>query len=369
MSTLFQNVAQSQQYAAFRPTYPPAVYRRIIQALENTQQQGQGGLGVDVGCGSGQATLGLARVVAAAAAAADINATSTTNTFASAIYNANMKPPSSQPVLERVIGIDPSPAQIQQARHKLETNDTTTCSRPTVEFHIGNDTEIVKLIEGLHHAPHPHNNPAVTCITAAQAAHWFDLPMFYQQVDQLLVSGGVLALWTYGNLRLGSSGKVGSTDNNITSVAAAVQELEHKIMVELYEHILGDTYWDPRRRHAETMYRELPQIQTVLSSTSSNTYTTEYITNSGDVDNPDFSIRQTMTRPQLMGYLRSWSGYISYLQHNQISPGSTDDPVAEIDTWIANRQRAATTTTGTTPALPGTFQVEWPIAMLLSIKQ
>ena len=369
MSTLFQNIAQAQQYAAFRPTYPPAVYRRIIQALGKTKQKGREGLGVDVGCGSGQATLGLAHV----AAAADTNATTTTtttNTAASASGNANIKSSTSQPILERIIGIDPSPAQVQQARHKLETSDATACSRPTVEFHPGHDTEIVKVIEGLlHHAHHPHNNPVVTCITAAQAAHWFDLPMFYQQVDQLLVPGGVLALWTYGNLRLSISEKVDSTDNS-TSVATLVQELEHKIMVELYENILGDTYWDPRRRYAETLYRELPQIQSVLSSGCSSTYTTEYITNSNDTNdsnNPEFSIRQMMTRAQLMGYLRSWSGYISYLQHNQISLGSTADPVAEIDTWIANRQCASTT--GTATALPDTFQVEWPIAMLLSIKQ
>mmetsp|Transcript_33361 Transcript_33361/g.80733 ORF Transcript_33361/g.80733 Transcript_33361/m.80733 type:complete len:351 (-) Transcript_33361:130-1182(-) len=350
MSSLFQNVTQSKQYAAFRPTYPTAVYRRIVQALEKTKH---GGLGVDVGCGSGQATLGLARAVAAS---------STTTASANSNPNTTSSP---HPVLERIIGIDPSPAQVQQARHKLETSflqvdkeisqdGTTTRLLPSVEFHPGHDHDIVKTLQGLHLHLHLHPHHSVTCIIAAQAAHWFNLPAFYQQVDQLLVPGGVLALWTYGNLQL-------HTEKDAPN-AVVVQELQHKIMVELYEQILGDAYWDPRRHHAESLYRELPQIQTVLRC--NNKYTTEYITSNANNPDPDFFIRQTMTRPQLMGYLRSWSGYISYLQHHQISSGSTDDPVAKIDTWIANAQCA----TGT-PALPDAFQVEWPIAMLLSIKQ
>lgn len=39
-------------------------------------------------------------------------------------------------------------------------------------------------------------------LTAAQAAHWFDLPAFYAEARRVLVPGGVLALISYGVPRL-----------------------------------------------------------------------------------------------------------------------------------------------------------------------
>ncbi|MEY4581339.1 MAG: hypothetical protein RL701_6042, partial [Pseudomonadota bacterium] len=38
---------------------------------------------------------------------------------------------------------------------------------------------------------------SVDLVTAAQAAHWFDRPAFYQEVERVLRPGGVIALWTY----------------------------------------------------------------------------------------------------------------------------------------------------------------------------
>ncbi len=35
-------------------------------------------------------------------------------------------------------------------------------------------------------------------VTAAQAAHWFDLAAFYAEVRRVLRPGGVVALWCYG---------------------------------------------------------------------------------------------------------------------------------------------------------------------------
>ena len=38
---------------------------------------------------------------------------------------------------------------------------------------------------------------SVQLITACQAAHWFDLPQFFQEVDRVLIPHGVLALMGY----------------------------------------------------------------------------------------------------------------------------------------------------------------------------
>lgn len=43
---------------------------------------------------------------------------------------------------------------------------------------------------------------SVDLVTVAQAAHWFDLPLFYAEARRVLKPGGVIALWGYGRLVL-----------------------------------------------------------------------------------------------------------------------------------------------------------------------
>ncbi len=44
----------------------------------------------------------------------------------------------------------------------------------------------------------PHKNQSLCLITAAQAAHWFDLKQFYAEVNRTLKPMGVLAIYGYG---------------------------------------------------------------------------------------------------------------------------------------------------------------------------
>jgi SAM-dependent methyltransferase len=71
-------------------------------------------------------------------------------------------------------------------------------------------------------------------ITAAQAAHWFDLDAFYEEARRVGKPGGVLALITYGVIQV---------DPDITPI------IEH-----FYKDVVGP-YWPPERRHVEEGYR------------------------------------------------------------------------------------------------------------------
>src|SRR5262245_40543455 len=75
---------------------------------------------------------------------------------------------------EHVVATDPSAAQLAHAR-----------LHPRVEYRTAPERD-----SGL---------PPGSCdlVTAAQAAHWFDLPAFYAEADRVLRSGGVLAIWCY----------------------------------------------------------------------------------------------------------------------------------------------------------------------------
>lgn len=100
-------------------------------------------IALDVGCGNGQLTLGLAKHFTA------------------------------------VIGLDPSADQIAHAPHHKRIN---------------------YLVAPAERIPLPENS--VDLITAAQAAHWFNLPAFYTEVRRVAIPGGALALTSYGVLKL-----------------------------------------------------------------------------------------------------------------------------------------------------------------------
>lgn len=60
----------------------------------------------------------------------------------------------------------------------------------------------------------------------AQALHWFDLPAFFREVRRVAVDGGLLAVWSYGLLRI---------DPPIDA-----------LIEELYSDVVG-SFWPPQR--------------------------------------------------------------------------------------------------------------------------
>ncbi|MCD2517642.1 methyltransferase domain-containing protein [Massilia sp. G4R7] len=100
-------------------------------------------LAVDVGCGNGQLTRLLA------------------------------------PYFDQVVGLDPSADQIAHA-----------VPQDGVEYRCA-PAECLPLPDG-----------GANLITAAQAAHWFDLPAFYAEARRIAAPGAILALISYGVMRL-----------------------------------------------------------------------------------------------------------------------------------------------------------------------
>src|SRR5690606_18351837 len=81
---------------------------------------------------------------------------------------------------EAVVGVDPSADQIANARA------------------AGRIRYVESPAERL-----PLPGAVADLVTAAQAAHWFDLPAFYREVQRVAAPGAVLALVTYDVPRLG----------------------------------------------------------------------------------------------------------------------------------------------------------------------
>mmetsp|Transcript_79538 Transcript_79538/g.221178 ORF Transcript_79538/g.221178 Transcript_79538/m.221178 type:complete len:332 (+) Transcript_79538:139-1134(+) len=146
---LFADAGQANAYAAYRPTYPPALYDAIDAfAREAWAKTGaEGGaeppmrLVFDIGCGTGQATKVLGERYPSA----------------------------------RVVGTDVSAAQVAAAG----------ASPPNVEY-------TVATAEGMDAA-----EGSVDLVTVAQALHWFQLDVFYAACRRALRPAGVLAVWGY----------------------------------------------------------------------------------------------------------------------------------------------------------------------------
>lgn len=155
-------------------------------------------LALDVGCGSGQFTAQLAGC------------------------------------FEMVVGTDPSEDQIAHAR-----------SGDNIRYRVA-------AAEALGGA-----DGSASLITAAQAAHWFDLPRFYREARRLGKPGACLALVSYG--------------------VAVLDDRVNERFQEFYRHDVGP-YWPPERRLVDTGYADI-----------------------------DFPFRE-ISYPQ-MAIVRQWSGY------------------------------------------------------------
>ncbi len=127
---------------------------------------------------------------------------------------------------------------------------------------------------------------SVDLVAVAQALHWFRLDAFYAEVERVLRPDGLLAVWSYGLMRV--SGPVDA------------------VITELHDRRLGP-WWAPERRHVENGYCELDFPFREHRSTGM----------------PD-RLELRWSLQQLFTYLASWSA----LQDCRAATGR--DPLAEL---------------------------------------
>lgn len=193
--------AGAQRYAAFRPSYPPALAAWI--AAESPARR----VCWDCGCGTGQFSAVMAEEV------------------------------------DLVEATDASAAQIAEAK-----------PHPRVRYRVAPAEE-----SGLRAR-------SVDIVTVAQAAHWFDLPRFYDEVRRVARPGAAVALITYGALEL-----EGPLQAAVRAFRAAIAE-----------------DWPPERRLVEDGYRGLPF---------------PFV----EVETPRFAMDVSWTLEALLGYVSTFS--------------------------------------------------------------
>ncbi len=140
--------AEASAYAQFRLDYHPTVYNTIL--TQHTSTGGKLDTLLDVGCGPGTAVRTLATR------------------------------------FQHAIGFDPSEGMIASAK-KL---GGTSASGDPIRFDISSAEDLAGIADG-----------SIDLLTAATAAHWFDMPGFWKRAAQVLKPGGSVAIWTYGGGR------------------------------------------------------------------------------------------------------------------------------------------------------------------------
>jgi SAM-dependent methyltransferase len=158
---------------------------------------------------------------------------------------------------EQVVATDASAEQLAHARR-----------HPRVEYRVSPERD-----SGL---------PGGSCdlVTAAQAAHWFDLPAFYKEADRVLRPHGVLAIWCY----------------NRTLVEPAIDEV-----IVAFQYGRVGPYWPSGREHTDSGYRTMPFPYERL-------------------DVPALFMRQRWSRAQLEGYFDTWSSVRRFRQVEGVDP-------------------------------------------------
>ncbi|KAF4964051.1 hypothetical protein FSARC_8000 [Fusarium sarcochroum] len=148
LDVTFRNYSskQASDYVGGRLGYSNVLMDFILDHHRSTG--GQNGALLDVGCGPGTATQKLA------------------------------------PHFDTVYGADPGESMITTA---TELGGITRSGAPIV-YKLSSAEDIDK-IDGIQHG-------SIDMITAATAAHWFEMPKFWKAAANLLKPGGTVAIWT-----------------------------------------------------------------------------------------------------------------------------------------------------------------------------
>jgi SAM-dependent methyltransferase len=152
---------------------------------------------------------------------------------------------------------DPSAAQLAQAR-----------PHPRITYRIGREGE-----SGLP-------DDSVDLVTAAQAAHWFDLPVFYREAERVLRPGGVIAVWCY-------------------SLPQVSPEIDR--VVQRFAHERVGPHWPPGREYVDGQYASLPFPHHRLPV-------------------PPLAYAASLDRAEFLGYVSTWSAVMRCREAERMDP-------------------------------------------------
>ena len=147
-------------------------------------------------------------------------------------------------------------------------------------------------------------------VTVAQAAHWFDLPAFYNEVRRVLRPRGVIAMWCY--------------------VAMDTDSARLNDCLHAFQYGRVEPYWPPGRELVDARYVTLPFPFDRIAA-------------------PAFHMTAQWTRDGLLGYISSWSAVARCRDVEGV------DPLPELAADVARLW----------PSADEVREVRWPVYLLV----
>lgn len=162
------------------------------------------------------------------------------------------------PFFDEVIATDPSAAQISNATpHPKVSYRVEPAEKTTIE------------------------SGSVDLVTAATAAHWFDLEKFYSEVRRVGKPGSSIAIFAYGH------------DRNVTP--------EIDPILYQFGYVELAKYWEPEVQRIWDKYKTIPFPFKEIAA-------------------PDIKLEVELNLEQVLGYLGSWSAVQRYINVEGESP-------------------------------------------------
>lgn len=139
MKSVWSTSSEAAKYSAKRPEHPVEIVDSVVAFLKK-KYSGPMSMAIDVGCGTGMSTCNL---------------------FGK---------------FDKILGVDLSKAMVDQAKIDFAKED--------VEFKVSGAEKL------------PVENTSVQTVLVGRAIHYFDQKTFFQEVDRILVPGGVVAYYS-----------------------------------------------------------------------------------------------------------------------------------------------------------------------------
>jgi trans-aconitate 3-methyltransferase len=204
---------------------------------------------------------------------------------------------------KRVIGVDPSPGMIAQARSLTPKKEYLN-----VEFQEGNAEDLPFLPE-----------EGVDMVVAGQAAHWFNFSKLFPELSRIVRQNGTLAFWGYAGHAFVDHPK-----------ATAIM---HKYCYDESKNFLGPLWDQPSRSIVEAHLRPIEppkadwrDIKRVMYEPDSKN------TNS---DTAARFVYRRMKLGEVMQYIRTFSAFHSWKEaHPDIVNKSDGGPGDIVDTIL-----------------------------------
>ncbi|KAM5432481.1 trans-aconitate methyltransferase 1 [Microsporum canis] len=280
-------------YASFRPEYPQKLYDMVF-----SYHQGAYNTCLDLGCGHGLVSRALS------------------------------------PRFKKVYGIDPSAGMIEQAK-----NMTT---EQNVEF-VQAAAESLPFIE----------DKSVDLVVAGVAAHWFNYPPLFAELQRVMKPGGTLAFWGY-------------SDHYLVDYPKATAVLD-KYAYGLDKDLLG-SYWT---QPGNSIMRESLRAIQPPTDQWADIQRIEY---QPGLNGPDSGkgtkyMETEITLRQATEYIRTWSAYQRWKDAHpgqlRRSEGGTGDVADEmLDSMI----KAEDSLRDVQSAEDKVVKIEWASALILGRK-